>query len=109
MATNYKVLAQANPSATTATDLYTVPSATQTVLSTLVIANTSSTAATYRISVRVAGASAVTKQYIAYDVPLSGNDSTALTLGISLGATDVLTVYASTANLAFTAFGSELS
>jgi hypothetical protein len=109
MATNYKVLGQLNPSATTATDLYAVPSATQAVVSTLVISNTSSSAATYNIAVRVAGASLVTKQYIAYGVPLSGNDSTALTLGISLGALDVITVYSSTANLVFTAFGSELS
>lgn len=107
--TTYKVLGQSNPSATTATTLYTVPSATQTVLSTLVVANTAASAATYRIAVRVAGASLATNQYIAYDVAIAANDSTALTLGISLGATDVITVYASTANLVFTAFGSEIA
>jgi hypothetical protein len=35
MTTTYKVLGQVNPSATTNTDLYTVPSATSAVCSTL--------------------------------------------------------------------------
>jgi len=102
-----KVLGQSNPSATTATTLYTVPSAKSAVISTLVVANLSSTAATYRIAVRPAGATLANSQYIAYDVALSGNDSTALTLGITLATTDVVTVYASTANVTFTAFGDE--
>ena len=108
MATTYKVLGQNNPSATTATTLYTVPSSTQAVVSTIVIANTS-TAATYRIAVRPAGETLATKHYIAYDVALSANDSTALTLGLTLATTDVITVYASSANVVFSAYGSELS
>jgi hypothetical protein len=102
-----KVLGQVNPSATTATTLYTVPSAKTAVISTLVVANLSATAATYRIAIRIAGSTLSNEEYIAYDVALSGNDSTALTLGITLAATDVVTVYASTANVAFNAFGDE--
>ena len=109
MATTYKVLGQSNPAATTATTLYTVPAATQTVVSTIVIANLTSTAATFRIAARVAGAALASSQYLAYDITVGASDSTALTLGITLGATDVLTVYASTANLTFTAFGSEIA
>lgn len=109
MATNYKVLGQSNPAATTATSLYTVPAATQTIVSTVVIANLAAVTATFRIAVRVAGAALANSQYVAYDVSVGANDSTALTLGITLGATDVITVYGSTANLTFTAFGSELS
>ena len=102
-----KVLGQVNPSATTATTLYTVPSGKTAVISTLVVANLSSTAATYRIAIRVAGSALSNEEYIAYDIALSGNDSIALTLGITLAATDVVTVYASTANVAFNAFGDE--
>lgn len=109
MATNYKVLGQLNPSATTATTLYTVPSATQTVVSTITVCNQSSSAATYRIAVRPAGASLAAEHYVTYDVSISGNDTTALTLGIALSTTDVITVYASTANLSFSAFGSEIA
>ena len=109
MATTYKVLGQSNPAATTATTLYTVPSATQAVVSTIVIANLTASAATFRIAVRVAGAALANSQYVAYDITVGASDSTALTLGVTLNATDVLTVYASTANITFTAFGSEIA
>ena len=102
-----KVLGQVNPSATTATTLYTVPSAKSAVVSTLVIANLSASAASYRIAIRQGGATLAANQYIAYDVALSASDSTALTLGITLATTDVITVYASSANVTFTAFGDE--
>jgi hypothetical protein len=109
MPTNYKVLGQSNPAATTATSLYTVPAATQAIVSTITVCNQAATAATYRIAVRVAGASLTASQYIAYDVSLPGNASDTLTLGVTLGATDVITVYASTATMSFNAYGSELS
>ena len=109
MAETHKALGQSNPSATTATALYTVPSATQAIVSTLAICNTSATAATYRVAIRVGGAALATAQYLACDVSLAGNDSTLLTLGIALGAGDIVSVYASTANLAFTATGVEIT
>lgn len=109
MATIYKVLGQAEPAATTATTLYTVPSATEAVISTVVIANKAASAGSYRVAVRPAGASLEDKHYIAYDVAIAANDSTALTLGITLAATDVVTVYASSADMSFNAFGSEIS
>jgi hypothetical protein len=40
---------------------------------------------------------------------VGASDSTVLTLGITMDATDVLSVYASTANLTFSAFGSEIA
>jgi hypothetical protein len=109
MATNYKVLGQSNPAATTATTLYTVPAATQSIVSTLTVTNQTATAGTYRIAVRVAAATLAAAQYLAYDVSLPGNATDTLTLGVTLGATDVITVYASTADFSFNAFGSELS
>ena len=109
MPTTYKVLGQVAPSATTATTLDTVPSATQCVVSTIVVCNRAATAATYRIAIRPGGATLANEHYIAYDSTVAANDSTMLTIGITLGATDVITVYASTANLSFNAFGSEIS
>ena len=109
MATTYKVLGQSNPAATTATTLYTVPAATEAVVSTIVIANLTATAATFRIAIRPNGATLANSQYIAYDITVGASDSTALTLGITMDATDIITVYGSTANLTFTAFGSEIS
>jgi len=109
MATTYKVLGQSNPSATTATTLYTVPASTQTIVSTITVCNQAATAATYRIAVRVNGASLAASQYIAYDVSLPANASDTLTLGVTLGAADIITVYASTATMSFSAFGSEIA
>jgi hypothetical protein len=109
MPTNYKVLGQSNPSATTLTTLYTVPSATEAVVSSIVVANLTATAATFRIAVRPNGASIANSQYIAYDITVGASDSTVLTMGITMDAADVLSVYGSTANITFTAFGSEIS
>lgn len=109
MATSYKVLGQAAPAATTDTDVYTVPSATEAVISTIVIANRSTSGATYRIAVRPDGATLADEHYIAYDVTVGASDSTGLTIGVTLNATDVLTVYASTADLSFSIFGSEVT
>jgi glucose-6-phosphate dehydrogenase assembly protein OpcA len=109
MPTTYKVLGQSAPSATTATTLYTVPSATQAVVSTIAISNRAATTATYRIAVRPAGATLANEHYIAYDAPIAANNSTFITVGVTLAATDVITVYASSANLSFSAFGSEIS
>jgi hypothetical protein len=105
----YKVLAQSNPSATTATTLYTVPSATSAVLSTITVCNQAASAASFRIAVRPAGATLAAVHYVAYDVALAANDTTALTLGLTLAATDVVTIYASSATLSFHAYGSEIS
>jgi glucose-6-phosphate dehydrogenase assembly protein OpcA len=109
MATTYKVLGQVAPSATTATTAYTCPSATQTIISTIVVANRAATSATFRIAIRPNGATLANEHYIAYDVTVGASDSTALTLGITIDASDVVTVYASTANLSFNLFGSEIA
>jgi len=109
MATVYKVLGQSAPSATTATTLYTVPAATETVVSTISVANRAATADSYRIAVRPNGATLANEHYIAYDVTINGADTTVLTIGLTLDATDVITVYAGTANLSFGVFGSEIA
>jgi hypothetical protein len=110
VAQTYKVLGQVAPSDTNLTTLYTVPSATQTVVSTITVANASNASASYRLAIRPAGASIETKHYIGYDVYLGANDSIALTLGVALQATDVISVRTSSAsNVAFQAFGVEES
>ena len=109
MATTYKVLGQVNPSATTATTLYTVPAATATVVSTISVCNQASTAATYRIAVRPAGATLAAQHYIVYGATVPASDSSMITVGLTLATTDVVTVYASSATLSFNAYGSEIA
>jgi glucose-6-phosphate dehydrogenase assembly protein OpcA len=109
MATTYKVLGQVNPSATTATTLYTVPASTATVVSTITVCNQAASSATFRIAIRPAGATLAAIHYVAYDSTVAANDTTALTLGVTLATTDVITVYASTATVSFNAYGSEIA
>ncbi len=104
-----KVLGQSNPSAVTATTLYTVPSAREAVISSISVCNLASSSATYRIAIRPAGATLANVHYLAYDVTVGASDTTIITVGITLATTDVVTIYASTANLAFSAFGDEAS
>lgn len=105
----YKVLAQSNPSATTATTLYTVPASTSAVISTITVCNQAASAGSFRIAVRPAGATLAAQHYVAYDVAIAANDTTALTLGLTLATTDVVTIYASSATMSFNAYGSEIS
>ena len=73
------------------------------------VANRSASNRTYRIAVRPNGATIANQHYIAYDVTVGASDSTTITLGITLDAADVVTVYASTADLSFNVFGSEIA
>lgn len=109
MATTYKVLGQVNPSATTATTAYTVPSATEAVISTIAVCNTGAYPTTYRIAVRPDGETLATKHYVAYDATIAPQDTITLTIGITLNAADVVTVYAGHATVAFNIFGSEIA
>ena len=110
MPTTYKILGRKASAATTMEELYVVPSSTSTVVSTITVCNRASAARTYRIAIKPAtGTTLATEHYIAYDVTIAANDTTALTLGVTLTATDVVTVYASTTDLSFGIFGSEIS
>ena len=109
MATTYKVLGQLNPSATTATTLYTVPASTSTVVSTITVCNQSASTDTYRIAIRPAGATLTAAHYIAFNGTIPAYDTISLTIGITLATTDVVTVYAGTSTLSFNLFGSEIS
>lgn len=108
MAETLKVLAQSTPSAATLTDAYTVPGATSAVISSIVVANRSATATSFRISVAPNGAADANAQYLYYDVAIAGNDTFVATIGITLDAADVVRVYATLATLSFNIFGVEV-
>lgn len=107
MATSYKVLGQSTPSATTNTTLYTVPTSTSAVCSTLAICNRS-TLTTFRVAIRPAGAALADQHYLVYDTEIRDNETIFITIGVTMSATDVVTIYAGTANLSFSLFGSEI-
>jgi hypothetical protein len=110
MPSTYKVLGQVAPNANTVSNVYTVPAATQAVISTIIITNRNSSAnATYRLAVQPAGDALANQHYIAYDAPVTALDSVSLQLGLSLGNTDVLSVSSANANISFSVFGVEIT
>ncbi len=110
MAINYKILGQVHPAGTTDTDLYTVPAATETIVSTLTITNVTASPANARVWARVNGAATAHVNAIIFDAPIAGNTTVAFTLGLTADATDVVTVRSSVGNtLTFQLFGSEIS
>lgn len=109
MANTYKVLGQTNPTTTDNANLYTVPSGTAAVISSLVVTNVTDTEALVNVFVRQGGASATTSNSILYEVPVAPYTVAAFTLGITMAAGDIITVRSATANaVAFHAFGSEV-
>lgn len=110
MPQTHRVLGQSSPTSTGNIDLYTVPASTQAVVSTITVCNITLASATFRIAVRPAGATIANQHWISYDVPVAGSDSVSLTLGVTIAATDVVTVRSGTANaLAFSLFGVEIT
>jgi hypothetical protein len=110
MATTYKIIAQSAPSATTETVIYTVPSNTSTVISTLTVCNQAATPATYRIAIRpAADSTTAAKHWIIYGATIDGSDSTMLTTGTTLAAGDKVIVYASSATMSFNLSGMEIA
>jgi len=110
MPTNYKVLGQSNPTAQTYTTLYTVPASTQAVISTISICNANSSSnANYSIVIRPAGEAIDAKHFLTSNNTVGSLDTVMLTVGLTLGNTDVVTVWTPSSNLAFSLFGSEIT
>lgn len=108
MPTARKILGQTKPAATTDATLYTVPVVTDTVVSSIVVAETGGATATFRICADAgAGVTTVVGKALAWNVTIPANSTMTFNLGITLAAGATLVVQASTANLTFTAFGQE--
>ena len=104
----YKVLGQVSPTVATQTTLYTVPTGLSTVVSTVSACNIG-ISTTIRIAVQPAAAALANQHYIVYDALLNQYETLFLTIGLTLTATDIVTVYTGTASsiVAFNIYGSE--
>jgi hypothetical protein len=109
MATSYQVLGQSAPTANTLTSVYTVPSSTEAVISTIAVCNLGSGPTTYSIAIQPNAESLADKHYIAYDCSIAPQDTSTLTIGITLNAADVVTVSSYNGKVAFNLFGSEIA
>lgn len=109
MAESFRVLGQARPAAWTMGDLYTVPAGTQTVSSTLSICNTDTTQTTFRVTVRPAGAVEAPQHFLYHDAAIGGSVTVAVTIGITLAATDVVSVLSANGLVVFHLYGTEVT
>src|SRR6056300_988008 len=109
MATAYKY-AQVQGTASTGTyaTLYTTPSATEAVISSVVITNQSSSAVTVRIGLDTTAGTPGSDEWLVYDASVAGNDTVALTLGITMDASKYLRISSSANTCNFSAFLSEI-
>jgi hypothetical protein len=106
---SYKILGQAAPTAGTEVTLYTVPSATNAVGSSIVACNRSNSYTTINVSASKAGATTSNKDYIYYSLTIGAYDTFVGAVGLTLGATDVIRVSSVSGNVSFTLFGSEIT
>jgi len=104
----YKILGQ-SAITTAVSNVYTVPANTQAVISSIVVANRSSSNVNYRISVCQNAAAVSNSNYIAYDAVISGNDSIGLSLGITMGNNDLIAANASSNVITLSIFGTEIT
>lgn len=110
MATAYKYSqVQGTSSTGTYATLYTTPSATQAVISSIVICNQSSSAVTIRIGLDATEGTPGSSEWLVYDASVAGNDTIALTLGVTMDASKYLRVSSSADTCSFSAFLSEIS
>ena len=109
MANAYKVLGQTGDASANDVTLYTVPSSTEAVVSTIVVCNRENATNTFRIAVRPDGATLSQSHYLAFDSEIQANDTITLTLGITIDASDVVSVGASDTNVSFSLFGTEIT
>jgi hypothetical protein len=107
MAITYKVLGQIIPLANTATTLYTVPATVSALASTIVVCNQAATAATFSLAIQPSGTSVTTKHYLNYNTTIAPNNTIPMTLGLTLGPTDLLSATSSSGSVSFGVFGAE--
>lgn len=108
MALTYKVLGQTSSVANTDTTLYTVPGSNSAICSTITICNRSASDDYFKIAIRPSGASTANQHYIAYNTSIPANETISMTIGITLSATDVISVNSYSSSLTFNLFGSEV-
>jgi hypothetical protein len=108
VATTYKVLGQVVSTAGVDTNVYTVPSNTTVIISSIVVVNRGTDGTTFKVAVRPNGA-IENKHYVAYDVPIARNDTTVLSFGITMDAADVITINGANNNISVSVFGTEIT
>jgi hypothetical protein len=94
--TDYRTLCNTSASATA-------------VISTLLVTNTSSSPATFRIAIMGSEGTPAAANWVVYDATVDGNDIVGLTLGLTLSQNQYVRVSSSANTVTFSAYISEIS
>ena len=110
MPTAYKkAQVQGTAAVTTYATLYTTPSATEAIISSIVICNTAASSATYRIGFDDTAGTPGASEWLVYGATVGPNDTVVLTMGLSMEATKYIRVSSSADTVTFSAFVSEIT
>lgn len=109
MAAKYKILGQVSPTLLTEETIYEIITDISCIASSIVVCNRGPSQATFRVSISAGGAATSNKDYIYYDLLIAANDTFIATIGVTLSMGDVVRVYASSSNLSFSLYGSEIN
>ena len=112
MAQTYKRLGAINPSANTQTNVYVVPAATESVVSTITVCNQSASNASFSIALMNRtefNASAPAATFLIRGAVVPAADTLVLTMGLTANTGAVIAANTNIANISFAAFGSEIS
>jgi hypothetical protein len=109
MATTYKnAQLQGSASLSTYSTLYNTGETSTAVISSILVTNTSTASATYRIAIMDTAGTPGAANWVVYDGVVSGKDVVALTLGITLGTEQFIRVSSSADTVTFSAYVSEI-
>jgi hypothetical protein len=110
MATTYKnAQVQGTSGITTYATLYNTGASSTAVISSILICNTASVSATYRIGIMGTAGTPGASQWVVYDAPVAARDTICLTLGITLGNSQFIRISSSANTVAFSAYVSEIT
>jgi len=109
---DYKRFGAVDPAATTETTLFQVPSGHRYILdgAGITVCNRTSSDLTFRIARVDGGTTTADEDWVEYDQRIAGNSSiSGILTKACFGATDSVVVYASGADLSFTAGGMDIT
>lgn len=109
MAQSYKILGQVSPTANTLSNVYVTPNSTEGVVNSVIIANRSSSNASFSLIVRPVYESINDKHYIVRGCVIPASDTLTMTLSLTLQNNVILAANTNSSNLSFGAYGVEIS
>jgi hypothetical protein len=109
VATSYRnAQVQGGANVTTYSTLFNTSESSTAVISSIVVVNTSTSDQTYRVAIMDTAGTPGSPNWLVFDAVITGKDTVALTLGVTLGTDQFIRVSSSNESVLFHAFISEI-